>query len=261
MSLTSTALRVQVSTSVWDDRDLRRAVLGRLRRKADGADALCRMLLAPPLLLKAVLGQLKALRQIGEPEPGTYLALPWERLKQAEVLVPGNGLNYQSLSAAFWVYHCTAPTVEQEPHAGTRQQVAAELLQLRKEEEFRAERKRLSAVQKERVRVKLLQAKWLIPSGNLGLLIEGVSCRIDAGFIRDGRLWTFKQIDGQIISAKVMAGILLTQVHGQGEWRRVQESATLHFGAARVAYQERRLQVFELGSEVLEILLDDSSSL
>jgi hypothetical protein len=236
-------------------------VLGRLRRKASSAETLNRVLLAPPLFLKAILGQLKALRQIGEPEPGIYLALPWERLKQVEVIVPGSGTDYQSLSAAFWVHHGAVPTIEQEPHAGTRQQVAAILVQLRHEEELRIERQRLLAAQKERVRGRLLQAKWLIPSGNLGLLIEGVSCRIDVGFIRDGRLWTFKQLDGRVISAKVASGILLTQVHGQGRWTRVQESATLHFGAARVAHLERRLQAFELGHEVLEILLDDASSL
>lgn len=177
------------------------------------------------------------------------------------MIVPGSGTDYQSLSTAFWVHHGAVPTTEQEPHTGTRQQVAAVLFQLRQEEELRIERQRLLTAQKERVRGRLLQARWLIPSGNLGLLIEGFSRRIDVGFIRDGRLWTFKQLDGQIISAKVASGILLTQVHGQGGWRRVQESATLHFGAARVAHLERRLQAFELGREVLEIMIDGSSTL
>lgn len=253
------SVRLQVSMSVWDDRDLRRAVLGRLRRKASDAETLNRVLLAPPLLLKAVLGQLEALRQISEPEPGIYLALPWERLKQVEVIVPGSGTDYQSLSTAFWVHHGAVPTADQEPHEGTRQQVEVVLLKLRQEEELRVERQRCLAVQKERIRARLLQAKWLIPSGNLGLLIEGISCRIDVGSIPDGRLWTFKQLDGQVISAKVASGILLTQLHGQGGWTRVQESATLHFGAARAAHLERRLQAFELGREVLEILLDDAS--
>lgn len=257
------------------DDELEAQVLGRLKRRPSAMTALRTDLMIPGRTLGQVLDRLVSRYQIATIRPGQYLALPWVRLDVPVTVRPGTPHGYIGLSTWFWQTHQHAPVPTEEPSAEVREQAARRIERDRLDASTRAAREQAEqvrrqaeaarrrqlqqaadTVRRERLERKMQRAPWLVtPSGTIGLLVEGVRCRIDLQRLPDGKLWIFQQSSNRQITAGIREGQLYTWESAELGWVNASRWAVQHISAALLAQQSGQLQAYPLGAEVLDILL------